>query len=267
MRSDPDVVPRPGPGSGFRRLLPLAAILAVMAVVFAMGWHRALSLENLIRHRAAIDAFIVAHHLAAVGAYMAIYIAVVSLSLPGSFIMTVTGGILFGLVIGALAAIVAATIGAVVIFLIAKSAFGEYLLRRAGPGIARLADGFRADAFNYLLFLRLVPFFPFSLINLAAAFLRVPLAVFAAATAIGIIPGAFAYAFIGVGLDSALAAEARAYDACVATGAAPCRLQFDPMTALTPELLAACAALGGLALLPVLVRHLRARRQAAGSTG
>lgn len=267
MRSNPDLAARPGPWNRFRRLLPLAAVVSLMAIVYAMGWYHALSLENLIRHRAAIDAFVVAHGLAAIFTYMAIYIAAVSLSLPAASILTMMGGILFGPVAGALSAVVAATIGATAIFFIARSAVGEDLARRAGPAIARLADGFRADAFSYVLFLRLVPIAPFGLVNLAAALLGVPIRRFAAATAIGIIPGAFAYAFIGAGLDSALAAEQKSYDACLAAGVAPCRLHFDPMAALTPELIAALVALGVLALLPVAVRHLRARRQATGSTG
>jgi uncharacterized membrane protein YdjX (TVP38/TMEM64 family) len=267
MRSDPDLLARPAIPGGIRRLLPLAAILVAMAVAFIMGWYQALSLENLVRHRAAIDAFVAAHRLAAIAAYMAIYIGVVSLSLPGSFILTTGGGIVFGLVVGGLAACVAATAGAIVIFLIAKTAFGEHLGRRAGPGVARLAAGFRVDAFNYLLFLRLVPIFPFCLVNLAAALLGIRLTLFAAATAIGVIPGAFAYSFVGVGLDSALAAEEGSYNACVATGRPQCRLHFDMTVALTPELIAACVALGVLALLPVLVRHLRARYQATGPAG
>jgi uncharacterized membrane protein YdjX (TVP38/TMEM64 family) len=250
-----------------RRLLPLAVVVVAMAVVYAMGWHRTLSLETLIRHRAAINAFIAAHSFAAVVVYMAIYVTAVSLSFPASFILTMIGGILFGLVVGALSAVVAATTGAVIIFLIAKSAFGEHLIRRAGPALARLADGFRADAFSCLLFLRLVPIFPFWLVNLAAALIGVPLALFAAATAIGICPAAFAYAFIGVGLDSALTAEEKTYNTCVAAGTAPCRLHFDAMAMLTPQLIAALTALGALALLPVLVRYLRARRQATGSMG
>jgi uncharacterized membrane protein YdjX (TVP38/TMEM64 family) len=269
MRREPECAPPPAAEGGFelRRFLPLLVVAAITLVVFAMGWHRALSLENLVRHRATIDGFVAAHRGIAIGAFMAIYIAATSLSLPGSFILTIAGGMLFGLLLGALAAIVAATIGAIVIFLIARSAFGEHLVRRAGPAIAKLAAGFRANAFSYLLFLRLVPLFPFWLINLASAFLNVPLGLFAAATAIGIIPGALVFTFIGTGFDSAIAAEERAYRACLANGGSDCRLNFDVKTALTPELLAALAALGALALLPVLVRRLKARRQAAGSAG
>ena len=140
-------------------------------------------------------------------------------------------------------------------------------MRRAGPAVEKLAAGFRADAFSYLLFLRLVPVFPFWLVNLAAALLNVRLATFAAATAIGIIPGGFAFTFIGTGLDSAIAAEEETYRACLAAGGAACRLDFDVRAALTPRLLAALVVLGLLALVPVLVRRLKARRQAAGSVG
>jgi uncharacterized membrane protein YdjX (TVP38/TMEM64 family) len=269
MRSDPDLARRPGVESRFefRRLLPLGIVLAAMAVAFGMGWQHALSLENLIRHRAAIDAFITTHRLAAIATYIAIYIVTVSLSVPGAFILTVTAGILFGVIVGALAAAVAGTIGAVIVFLIARSACGTHLVRRCGPAVEKLAAGFRADAFNYLLFLRLMPIFPFWLVNLAAALLGMPLALFAAATAIGVIPGAFAYAFMGAGLDSALAAEVKAYNTCTAAGTAPCRVHFDVMTVLTPELLAALAVLGVIALLPVVARRLRARRHAAGTMG
>jgi uncharacterized membrane protein YdjX (TVP38/TMEM64 family) len=271
MPADPDIVPPPDAesASAFRlkRLLPLTVVIALMGVVFAMGWHRELSLETLVRHRAEIDRFIAEHRVGAIATFMAIYIASVSLSLPGSIYLTVAGGILFGVLVGALAAIVSATIGAIVIFLVARSAFGEHLIRRAGPLAVRLADGFRADAFNYLLFLRLVPVFPFWLVNLAPALAGVPLSTFVLATAIGIIPGAFVFAFVGAGLDSAIAAQEAAYRACLAAGRSDCRLDFDLKAALTPELIAAFVALGVLALIPVVVRRIRGRGEAAGPAG
>ena len=144
-----------------RRLIPLAAIAAVAILVVAMGWHRELSLENLVRYRTALDGFVTAYGLGAIAAFVAVYIAVVALSIPGALYLTITSGILFGTVAGAVASVIGATVGATVIFLIAKTAFGEYLLRRAGPTAARLAEGFRENAFSYLLFLRIVPF-PFS---------------------------------------------------------------------------------------------------------
>src|SRR5215831_2983325 len=150
-----------------RRLAPVAVVVLVMAVVFAMGWHRFLSLETLVRHRAAIDGFVTARYGLAIAAFVAIYIAAVALSIPGASILTITGGVLFGWLIGGCAALFAATIGATIVFLIARGACGEAILRRAGPLACKLAQGFRDDAFNYLLFLRLVPVFPFWLVNLA----------------------------------------------------------------------------------------------------
>jgi uncharacterized membrane protein YdjX (TVP38/TMEM64 family) len=194
-----------------RRLVPLIVIAVAAGVVIAMGWQRQLSFETLARHYEALRAFIAAHEASAVAAYVALYIVAVALSIPVGVYLTVTGGILFGAVLGGAAAVVAATIGAICIFLIAKSAVGEFFVRRAGRLAEKVAQGFRADAFNYLLFLRLVPIFPFWLVNLVPALCGVPLATFVAATALGVIPATFAFAFVGAGLDSVIAAQQAAY--------------------------------------------------------
>jgi uncharacterized membrane protein YdjX (TVP38/TMEM64 family) len=237
----------------------LGVVVLVMVVILATGSHRHLSLETLVRHRMAIDAFIGEHNVAAVGAFILIYITVAALSIPGSIFLTISGGIVFGTLLGGAAAIVGATIGSTIIFLIARSACGEGIARRAGPLATKIADGFCADAFSYLLFLRLVPAFPFFLVNLAAALVGVKLRTFIVATAIGIVPATFAFAFLGDGLDSVLAAQEAAYRTCLATGTADCRLHFDLAMIATPRLLAALAALGAIALTPVVIRRLRAR--------
>jgi uncharacterized membrane protein YdjX (TVP38/TMEM64 family) len=244
-----------------RRLLPLLVVVALAAATIASGLHRELSLETLVRHREALDAAVADHLAAALAAFVLLYIVVVALSIPGSLVLTVTGGILFGGLLGGAATIVGATLGAVVIFLIAKSAFGEHLARKAGPLAAKLADGFREDAFHYLLFLRLVPVFPFFLVNLVPALAGVRLRPFVAATALGIIPATFTFAFVGAGLDSVIAAQGAMYQACLARGAPDCRLEFDLKAVLTPQVLLALAALGVLALVPVLVKRLRDRRR------
>jgi uncharacterized membrane protein YdjX (TVP38/TMEM64 family) len=250
-----------------RRVVPLAVIAFVSIAVVALGWNRQVSFEAVARHHDALRAFIAVHEISAVAAYIALYIVAVALSVPVGFYLTVSGGILFGAVLGGVAAVVGATVGAICIFLIAKSAFGEHLARRAGPLAEKLAKGFRADAFSYLLFLRLVPIFPFWLINLAAALLGVRLTTFAAATALGIIPATFVFAFVGAGLDSVIDAQQAAYRSCLAAGGADCRLEFHMKAAVTPELLAAFAALGVLALVPVLVKRLRARARVADPLG
>jgi uncharacterized membrane protein YdjX (TVP38/TMEM64 family) len=245
------------------RLAPLALVVLVMAVVFVMGWHRYLSLETLVRHRAAIDGFVAARYALAITTFVAIYVAAVALSIPGAAILTITGGVLFGWFIAGLAAIVGATAGATIVFLIARGACGEAILRRAGPLAEKLAQGFRADAFHYLLFLRLVPVFPFWLVNLAPAVVGVRVGTFVLATALGIIPGTFAFGLVGEGLDSVIAAQEAAYRTCVAAERPDCRLDFSMTALVTPQLLAALAALGVVALIPVALRKWRARRGCA----
>lgn len=246
-----------------RRFAPVAVIVLAMVAVFATGAHRHLSLDTLVRHRMAIDAFISEHTVAAVVAFVAIYITVVALSIPGAVILTISGGILFGTLIGGLANAVAGTIGAAIVFLVARSACGENLVRRAGPLACKLADGFRADAFSYLLFLRLVPAFPFFLVNLAPALVGVKLSTFLAATAIGILPATFAFTFFGSGLDSVIEGQERIYRACVSSGRTDCTVQFDLGMIATPQLLASLAALGAIALVPVIVKRYRARTSRA----
>ncbi len=248
-----------------RRLAPLVVIAALAAVILAMGWHRELSLENLVRYRATLEALVSAHGLGAVAAFVVVYISIVALSIPGALYLTIISGILFGTVTGALASVIGATAGATAIFLIARTAFGEHLVRRAGPLATRLAEGFREDSFSYLLFLRLVPF-PFFIVNLVAAVSGMRLAPFVAATALGMIPAAFGLAFVGAGLDSIIIAQESMYRSCLAAGNANCRLQFDLAAAITPQFIAALLALGVLALIPVAVKRLRARRAARRSS-
>jgi uncharacterized membrane protein YdjX (TVP38/TMEM64 family) len=251
------------PSSPIRRLAPLVAVVLLAIVAFVVFGRGGLSLGELVRHRMAIGAFVAEHRPLAVLAYIALYIAAIALSLPGAVFLTVAGGFLFGLGVGATAAVIGATIGATIIFLIARSALGEPLLRRAGPRAAQLAQGFRDDAFSYLLFLRLVPAFPFFLVNLVPAFAGVRLLPFIAATAIGVIPGALVFALAGTGLDSVIAAQKVTYDACMAAGKGGCQMTFNASDVLTPQLIGALIALGLLALVPVVVKRLRARSRAS----
>jgi len=153
--------------------------------------------------------------------------------------------------------VIGATIGATIIFLIARTALGEPLLRRAGASANQLAKGFRENAFSYLLFLRLVPVFPFFLVNLVPAFAGVRLGPFVAATALGIIPGAVVFALAGTGLDSVITAQKNLYHECIAANGSNCHMAFDPGEVLTPRLIAALVGLGLLALMPVVVKYWR----------
>ncbi len=207
--------------AGWRRWLPLVILAMLAALVVGQGWHRQLDLDGLAANETALRTFVDANRPAALAAFGALYVAAVGLSLPGAVLMTVAGGFLFGWLAGGVVAVVAATIGASLVFLVARTAVGDALARRAGPRLAAFGDGFRRDALSYLLFLRLAPVFPFWLVNLAPAILGVPFATFVLATFVGIIPGTFAFAVIGSGLDSVIAAKKAARADCLAAGAIP----------------------------------------------
>jgi uncharacterized membrane protein YdjX (TVP38/TMEM64 family) len=247
------------PQANLKRWLPLIALAALMALVFAFGWQKYLSFKTIGLNYEALQSFIAAHALAALALYMLIYIAVVALSAPGGLIMTLSGGLLFGWQVGAPATVIAATIGATILFLIAKTSFGESLASKAGPWLAKLRDGFKENALSYLLFLRLVPLFPFVVVNLAPALLGVPLKTYVIGTLLGIIPGTVAFSVAGAGLGSVVEAQNKIYQACLAKAPADpdtaCPYTIDTSALVTHELLAAFALLGVVALIPVALKR------------
>ncbi len=248
---------------GLGRWTPLAIVVVAACLAYGFGLHRYLTLDAIAERHGALRVFVDNSLFLSIVIYVLIYVATTALSLPGAAILTVLGGFLFGWATGAAVAVAAATLGASIIFLVARSSFGDVLAKRAGPVLKKLIDGFTEDAFNYLLFLRLVPLFPFWLVNIAPALVGVRLKTFVLATFIGIIPGTLAFAILGSGLDSIIAAQTKMYHECVAEkAAADCMLYYDPAALLTPQIIAAFVALGIVALIPVAIKRLRARRQA-----
>jgi uncharacterized membrane protein YdjX (TVP38/TMEM64 family) len=246
-----------------RPWLPLAALAAVACAVFAAGWHELLSFKTVGLNYEALRGFISANLLAALAIYFLSYLAVVALSLPGALILTLAGGLLFGWKIAAPATVVAATGGATIIFLVARSSLGSVMASRVGPWLTRLREGFSANSLSYLLFLRLVPAFPFVIVNLAAAVLGVPLRTYVLGTFLGIIPGTTAIAVAGAGLGSVIKAQNRSYHACIATHPADpgvaCPYRIDTSALVTKELILALVLLGIVALIPVALKKWRAR--------
>ena len=184
------------------RWVPLACLALGFVAFFAFGLHHYLSLRTLKHNRAELLDWVSARPFVAPLVYVIIYAVAVSFSLPGAAVLTITGGFLFGTVFGSAYAVIGATIGAVVVFLAARTALGDTLRAKADGAIKRMEEGFREDAFSYLLVLRLVPLFPFFIVNLVPAFLGVGLGVYAAATLIGIIPGALVFASVGSGVGA-----------------------------------------------------------------
>jgi uncharacterized membrane protein YdjX (TVP38/TMEM64 family) len=227
--------------SAVLRFLPIALILLGIVAFFAFGLDRYIGCAALREHRVALLDWIGRHQIAAPLAFLLFYAVVTALSLPIASLMTVGGGFVFGAVLGTILVVVGATTGASAVFLAARTAFGETLRTRAGPQVQKMQAGFAANALNYLLFLRLVPLFPFWLVNLAPALLNVPFRTYLLATAVGIIPGTFVYVYVGRGLGS------------IFEGGGKCSLSG----LVTPEILLALGLLGCLSLVPVIYRKLR----------
>ncbi|WP_367187031.1 TVP38/TMEM64 family protein [Roseibium sp.] len=238
-----------------KKWLPLAILVLLMILAFSQGLHKQLTLSNLIMRRQELAGFVDQNIVLAILTYMIAYTVSVALSFPGASLLTIAGGFLFGWVLGGFATVFGATVGACAVFLVARSSFGEVLTKRAGPFLSRLAEGFRNEAFNYLLFLRLTPIFPFWLVNIAPAIFQMPLSSYAIATFVGIIPGTFAFAFIGSGLDSVIEAQEAANPGCAAAGTC----QVDVAALVTPQLLIAFFALGIASLIPVVLKKVRSR--------
>ncbi|MCZ6589912.1 MAG: VTT domain-containing protein, partial [Alphaproteobacteria bacterium] len=176
--------------------------------------------------------------------FLGVYTASTALAIPGALVLTIAGGFLFGTLWGTVWVVIGATAGASLLFLVARTALGEALRARAGPMLKKIEAGFGANAFSYLLSLRLLPIFPFFIVNVVPAFVGVPLRTFVLATVLGIIPGSFVFASVGAGLGSAF------------------EMVMEPTlaSAITPEIIIALVSLAILALLPIVWKKLKAGR-------
>ncbi len=229
-----------------KRFFPLAILALGIVAFFAFDLGHYLSFAALAEHRHSLLAQVQAHALLASLVYMGIYVLVVGFSLPGGLVMTLSGGFLFGAVWGAALAVAGATLGATLLFLIAKTSLGDFLLAKAGDTVKKLQAGFEEDMWSYMFILRVVPIFPFFLVNLAPAFLGVPLRVYVVATFFGIMPGTFVYALAGSGMGAV-------FDSGQA---------FSAAGLMTPEMIAAFVGLGVLALVPVVYKRIKKQGEA-----
>ncbi len=233
-------------GTALGRLWPVAALLLALVLLYLFGPDNETLFEALRTHREKMLSLVAEYALIAELVYAVLYAVAIAFSIPGGAMMTIIGGFLFGPLRATLYVVVAATLGATALFLIARGAVGDRLRVRAGPWMAKMEAGFQDNAMSYLLVLRLVPLFPFFVVNLVPAFLGVPLRTYVIATFFGIIPGTFVFALAGGGLGSALEASSN----------------FSVSSVLTPDILAALIGLAVLALAPVLYKKFRGRHGA-----
>ncbi len=239
---DPALEARPStPAASVRgralKLVLLALFVGVVVAFFALGGQNYLTLDTIKANRDALLAFTQQHFAAALVIAFVVYAGATAFSLPGGLLMSLTTGFIFGRWVGTALVVAAATVGATLVFLAARYIFADAARRRLGALGERINAGFTENAFNYMLFLRLVPVFPFFLVNLAPAFTSIPLRTYALATLIGIVPGTFVFVNLGQTLG-----------------------RIDSLMGLVSvETLGAFALLGVFALLPVLLKKLKSR--------
>lgn len=183
-----------------KKILILVFAIIAVALFFYLDLGRYLTLVSLKANRQALIQYYAAHEASTVAGFMALYILQTALSLPGAAILSLAAGAIFGSLAGTFYAVVAATVGATLAFVVTRYLLRDLVLDKFGSKLEGLNRELETRGFNYLLFLRLVPLFPFFLINLAAGLTRLPLRVFVPGTLIGIIPGGFVFVNAGASL-------------------------------------------------------------------
>jgi len=241
------------PKRTIKRFIPLIVLLLAIVAFFGSGVHRQLDFDQIATHYASLQAYVTANPVISILVAMLIYTGATALSFPAAWLLTVTIALIFGWITTSLIVLISATIGASILFLVARYALEGFFKQRAGNVLNKMAKGFREDAVSYMLFLRMAPIFPFTLVNVVPAILGVPFITFFWTTFVGIIPGVVAYSYAGEGLRSIVAERA---EACAA-GIAPCGEPLTPGDLVTTQILIAFVLLAIVSLIPVLLKRLR----------
>lgn len=222
-----------------KKLVIVAGVIMLIAVFFVFDLGRFLTLESLKANRDALTAFYQKNPLVMAAAFIAVYIIQTVLSLPGAAVLSLAAGAIFGAVMGALYVNIGATIGATLAFLVARYLFHDVIQNKFGARLEKINKELEARGFNYLLFLRLVPVFPFFLINLGAGLTKMPLRTYFLGTMVGIIPGSFVFSNAGASLATITSMSEVA----------------------SPRVLGSFALLGLFALVPALYQKFKRRQR------
>lgn len=190
------------PKSNLKRFAPLLVIVIALGAFFALGGPKYFNLETLRDNREALSAFVDGNFLLAIGGFMLLYAVLVGISFPGASILSLFGGFMFGTLAGTFGIVIGATLGATAIFLAARYAIGDSLRKKAGPYMAKFEDGLKENEFSYMFILRLIPAFPFFIVNIVPALFDVKLRNYMLTTLFGIIPGSLVYASVGAGVGT-----------------------------------------------------------------
>jgi len=221
-----------------KKFIPVAIMLIIIAIIWITGIGDYISKDNLLENKILVQTYIQDNYLISVILFITLYAFTVALSLPFASLLTLTGGFLFGFITGTIAVVIAATIGATIIFWIAKSSFGESLRNRAGKLYSKIEGEMNDNAVSYLFFLRLVPIFPFFLVNIVPALFNIKTRIFIITTFFGILPGTAVYVNVGRSLDTI----------------------ENPSDLISSDIIVAIAALGVFAIIPTLYKKYKNKK-------
>lgn len=228
-----------------KKWLLLICLLILLGLFFYFRLYHYLTFDNLKQHRDLLINWRMQHLPLAILGFMLIYIVAVACSIPGATLLTLAGGFIFGPWLGTLLVVISATLGASLIFLAVNLALHDWFARKTGSWLKTMEHGFQQHAFSYLLTLRLIPLFPFWLVNIVPALLGMPLRLYMLATAIGIIPGSCIYVLVGNGLG-------RVFDQ---------NQTVDLGIIFAPYILLPLLGLAALSLLPIIYKTLQGRHR------
>ena len=220
-----------------RKILILAALAGGLAAFYFLDLGRYLTLESLKANREQLAGLYREHAVLFAAGFVAVYIAQTAFSLPGAAILSLGAGAVFGLFRGTLFVVTGATAGAVLAFLFSRTLLRDWVVRTFGARMEGIDRGLRENGLSYLLFLRLVPAFPFFLVNLASGITGIPLRTYVLGTFFGILPGSLVFVNAGASLAA-----------------------IDQMGQVaSPRVLGSFALLGLFALAPTIVKAVRRR--------
>jgi len=180
-----------------KRFTLLVIILATIAIIRFAGVDSYLTFENLQANKYRLQQIVEGNYLQSAGGYVLLYIVVVAFSIPGATILTLSGGFLFGVLWGAIYVNAGATTGAALAFLFCRYVAGEWVQNKYGDKLNKFNKELEENGYRYLLALRLIPVFPFFLINIFAGMTKISWRTFMWTTTLGILPGSLVYVFAG----------------------------------------------------------------------
>jgi uncharacterized membrane protein YdjX (TVP38/TMEM64 family) len=219
------------------RYSPLVFIIVLPIIFYIGGYGQYLNVETLLASKDQVQGYINENSVTASLIFIALYTSIVALSLPFASFLTLSAGLLFGLAQGTILVVISATVGACIIFLIARSSFGNLLKEKAGKIYKKIENEMQNNAVSYLLFLRLVPLFPFFLVNIVPALFNIKTRDYIWTTALGILPGTFIYVNVGRSLGTV----------------------ENPTDLVSTDIILSIALLGIIALMPSLYKKWKGR--------